>query len=192
MFNDYGYGGYLTWRLYPWKKNFIDTRSLNITTMTEYDWIMNALPVVEGVNSTASNTPLWEMLLAHYKINFLFIQLFDIYGQLTPLVLKTIESDNWVPIYYDHLCLVLIKNTAENKPLIERHRVPKEKIYNIIIARASLLALDDETNPRYLISLADTFHEIGRLDDAITACEYALKRMPENTAYQREAGYVKI
>ena len=29
MFNDMGSGGYLAWRLYPWKKTFIDTRQLN-------------------------------------------------------------------------------------------------------------------------------------------------------------------
>jgi hypothetical protein len=195
MFNYYGYGGYLTWRLYPWKKNFIDSRSLNITIMTECEWIMKADPgkyFYKETNPKALNTPLWELLLAHYKVNFMLIPLFDIYGDIMPLVLKTIESDTWVPLYLDPISLVLIKNTPENKPFIEKHRVLKEDIYNLIIYRASSYAISDKTNPRHLMALAETFHEIGRLDDAIKAYEYALKRMPGSPAIKARLDMLKF
>jgi len=184
IFNDYAYGGYLTWRLYPWKKNFIDTRSLNITTMTEYDWIMKAY-VDNEMNQ------IWKLLLAHYKINIIFVKLFTVFGGINTVVLKTIESDTWVPIYYDPNSLVLIKNAPENKPFIEKYRVIKEDIYNLIIYKASLSAIADNNNPRYLTALADTFYEVGRLDDAIKACEYALKRMPESSVIKAKLDMLK-
>ena len=76
MFNDYGYGGYITWRLYP-QKNFIDTRSLNKTVMNEYEWVTDATKKVEGIKTTNDKIPLWETLLNHYKINFVFMPLMD-------------------------------------------------------------------------------------------------------------------
>lgn len=191
MFNEYGYGGYLAWRLYPWKKNFIDTRALNITTMKEYGWIIDATPFAEGMSPIASKTQVWELLLAHYKVNFMLIQHFDIHGVIMPLILKTLVSDTWVPIYYDALSLVLIKNSPENRPFIEKHRVKKEDIYNLIIYRASSSALTDNTNPRHLAALADTFHEMGRLDDAIKAFEYALKKMPKNQMLREKLDMLK-
>jgi hypothetical protein len=194
IFNSYGYGGYLAWRLYPWKKNFFDSRSLNITTMNEGEWIIQADSgkyFHTEANPKALNTPLWELLLAHYRVNFVLIPLFDIYGNIMPLVLKTLESDTWVPLYYDPISLVLIKNSPENRPFIETHRVQKDDIYNFIIYRASSFALSDKTNPRHLMALADTFHKIGRLDDAIKAYEYALKRMPESSKIKAKLDMLK-
>ncbi len=191
MFNDFGYGGYITWRLYPWKKNFIDTRSLNITTIAEYDWIMRATHSAENVNPSASNTPLWERLLTHYKINFMLLSLFDIFGEAMPLVFEIVEQDTWVPLYCDPISLVLIKNSPENKPFIEKYRLPKEAVYNAMMVRASTGALADKYNPRHLVALGDTFHRAGRLDDAIQAYEYALKRMPESADIRERLNMLK-
>ena len=35
-------------------------------------------------------------------------------------------------------------------------------------------------NPRFLVSIGDTFYKMGRLNDALTAYKYANNRMPEN------------
>lgn len=191
MFNDYGYGGYLTWKLYPWKKNFIDTRSLNITTMTEYDWIIRAAPFAEEVNPSALNTPLWQRLLTHYKINFMLLSLFDVFGEVMPLVSEILENDSWVPIYYDPISLVLIKNTPENNQLIQNHKVSDEDVYNAMMIRALLLSLSDKNNPRYLMALGDIFYRTERLDDAIKAYEYALNRMPGSPAIRERLNMLK-
>jgi len=191
MFNDYGYGGYITWRLYPWKKNFIDTRALNITTMTEYGWIIEAETNAGEVNTAASNTPLWELLLSHYKVNFMLLSLFDVFGDAMPLVLETVEHDKWVPIYNDSISVVLIKNVPENRQFIEKHKISRENIYNALILRASISSLSDRTNPRYLMALGDTFYKMGRLEDAIKAYEYALKRMPDNLVIKAKLDMLK-
>ena len=95
MFNEYGYGGYVTWRLYPWKKTFIDSRSLNITVRTEYGWVYEAAEYAEEVKPK-SKTPLWIRLLNHYKINFILLPVIDLYGQIPPLMIELVESDKWI------------------------------------------------------------------------------------------------
>ena len=50
MFNDMGFGGYLIWRFYPWKKVFVDTRQLNHTVVKEYEWIMFSRESIKSAN----------------------------------------------------------------------------------------------------------------------------------------------
>ena len=40
--------------------------------------------------------------------------------------------------------------------------------------------------PKYLLSLAETFHKMGRLKDSVTAYEYALKRSPHKEEIRKE------
>ena len=49
MLNDYAYGGYIAWRLYPYYKTFIDTRALNISVRLEYEWISNAVEKIDSL-----------------------------------------------------------------------------------------------------------------------------------------------
>lgn len=175
MFNDYGYGGYITWRLYP-LKNFIDTRSLNRTVMNEYDWVCNARKEVKGIKTTNKNIPLWETLLNHYKINFVFIPPMDLYGNVFPLALELVENEKWVPIYLDHMGIIFIRNKAENSDIISKYKVPKDFIYNALIAKYAASAINDRINPRFVVSLGYIFSKSGRHEDALKAYRYAFER----------------
>jgi hypothetical protein len=96
MFNDYGYGGYLDWRLYPAHKTFIDSRALNINIRKEYAWILNAEEVdSKGEDGVMTRRQLWEMLLKHYKINFVILKVTDPFYQIHRLIFKLAESDQW-------------------------------------------------------------------------------------------------
>jgi hypothetical protein len=175
MFNDYGFGGYITWRLYP-RKNFIDSRSLNRTVMNEYGWLTDATKKVEGIKTTNDKIPLWETLLNHYKINFVFMSLMDAFGQVFPLILELAESDRWVPVYLDRMSVIFIKNTADNSDIISRFKVPEDDVYNVLIAKSTILAMSDRINPRYFISLGYIFSKLGRNEDAVKAYKYAFER----------------
>lgn len=180
MFNEYAYGGYITWRLYPWQKTFIDTRSLNMTVRIEYTWIMQATEYAEEVNPSKSNTPLWERLLNHYKINFIFIPMLDQYAQIQPVIFKLVESDEWVPVYCDPISVIFVRNTEQNMPLIKRLKLSEENIYNAIIYQAAKKAISNEVNPRSLMSIGEVFYKMGRIEDALKAYKYAFNRMPGN------------
>lgn len=180
MLNEYGYGGYIAWRLYPEQKTFIDTRSLNILVRTEYERIMQATEYATEVNPSKSNTPLWMRLLNHYKINFIFIQMLDLYAQIHPIIFKLVESDKWVPVYCDPISVIFLRNNEQNRALIERFRLSKKDVYNVIIDEASRRALGNEINPRPLMSIGDVFYRMGRLGDALRSYKFALSRMPGN------------
>lgn len=194
MFNDYGYGGYLAWRLYPQHKTFIDSRGLNIGVMTEFSWITQTVGYTDfsgGIDASIATTPLWERLINHYDINFMLLAPFDIYAQLQPLIFQLIESDKWVPVYCDFISIIFVRNVDQNGSIIKKSRLSKEVIYNRIAVRGIDYALFNKVNPRSLISIGDTFYKMGRLEDALTAYQYALKRMPNNPMIQEKINQVE-
>ena len=178
MFNDYAYGGYLAWRLYPWKKTFIDTRALSLTVMMEYNAIGTAENSLYGPEPSKTKGPLWERLLEHYKINFVFLGYHDIHGLVLPIILKLAESDKWVPVYCDPMAVIFVRNSDQNSDVIEKFRISKDFVYDALIYRSAILAMVNRVSPRALISLGETFYRMGRLEDALTAYRYSVKRLP--------------
>ena len=187
LFNDYAFGGYVIWRLYPWKKDFVDTRALNIVTMKENDFIVNARSVGAGNEEglQKKDIHLYEELLDHYKINILFFSLTKLYGDVTPLVLRLVEDDRWVPVYCDGISIIYVGNIPENEALIRKYRLTNEVVLNSIIFRCSSFALRNPVNPRPLLAMGDVFYKMGRPKDSLQAYRYALKRDPGN-AFARE------
>jgi hypothetical protein len=183
MFNDYGYGGYLSWRLYPTHKTFIDTRSLNISVKMEYGWIIDTLEPgdINAENSSVSQKPLWELLLNHYNVTHVILSVVGHFSQINPIILALTESKNWTPVYTDQMSAIFIKNIPQNSDLIKEKQIPEEEIYNTIIFQSAKNALQNEVNPRSLVSLGDIFHKMKRFKDALAAYRYALDRMPGNT-----------
>ncbi|MDA8105311.1 MAG: tetratricopeptide repeat protein [Nitrospiraceae bacterium] len=178
MLNDCSYGGYLIWRLYPWKQNFVDTRSLNIKAMKDYEVMMAAVDGegAEKNNHVSVHKPLWEILLNHYKINFIVMAPLGIYGDLFPLTLKLLEGDKWIPVYCDRLSVIFVRNVPQNLALIDKYGLSTDTVYNTMIASASTLAMRYKVNPRFLISLGKIFYSMNRKEDALKAYQYALKR----------------
>jgi len=180
IFHDAGYGGYITWRLYPWKKTFIDTRWLNYTVKKEYAWIMNVVDSIHTTEFTANKRPLWKRLLDHYNINLILFIPIDIYGTVPRLILALADDNEWVPIYCDSISIVFIKNIPENYATIANFKIDKETVYNMVIFRASIMAGRDNQNPKSLLTLGKTFYSMGKLNEALIAYKYALKRSPQN------------
>lgn len=182
ILNSHPYGGYVTWRLYPWKKTFIDTRWLNYTLQSEYAWMMGAVESIYSKELPEGKRPLWKRLLDHYNINFILFDTLDVYGNVPRLLLTLAEDEEWVPVYGDFISVIFVKNTPENKAIIAKFKQPEEKVYNMVISIGSQMAIYDRRNPKYLVTLGRTFYEMGRLKDALTAFRYALKRLPRETA----------
>lgn len=180
IYNDFGFGGYVTWRLYPWKKTFIDTRSLNSTVISESKWIILATESIKNKKLRDGKIPLWERLLDHYNIDLILLSNLDTFGTVPPLLITLLESDKWVPVYVDLISVIFIRNSENNLKIIKKYKVPRDDVYNAVVIQATQWALFKENNPLYLISLGDIFHKMGRMNDALTAYEYALKRFPRN------------
>jgi len=98
------------------------------------------------------------------------------------LIFRLSESDKWIPVYCDSISIIFVRNTEQNTKVIEAFKLKKEDVYNTLITSSVRFALSNKANPRPFISLGDVFYKMGRLNDSLTAYQYALKRMPENTA----------
>lgn len=178
VFNYLDHGGYITWRFYPWKKTFIDSRALNLTVISEFAWIVKAVNSLHGIEPSPVKGPLWKRLLEHYNVNFVFLPLHDIYGSVPAITFKLSESDKWVPIYCDDISIIFVRDIEQNRDLIEKFKLSKEHVYNTIIYQLTNFTLHNKVNPRPLLSLGETFHKMGRLNDALTAYRYAMNRLP--------------
>lgn len=176
MFNDYGNGGYLSWRLHPWKKNFIDSRALNPTVFMEHSMIMTAasLPIKDG-NSIISSE-VWAPLLKQYNIDLILIPLHDIVGNIPPLIYKLLESDEWSPVFLDQISIIFVRSISDNNELIRQYTIPPNAVYNKLIYTTSAMALGNPENLGLFIALGETFYKMGRIEDALTAYRYANKK----------------
>lgn len=175
MFNEYGFGGYLIWRLWPAKKVFIDGRLLDESILYEYNAISSA---VQYRNET------WEQRMERYDITHVVMPPLSPNGDIYPLVETLFDKDDWTLIYYDHLTLIFIKKGPENAEIIQEHGTKKEDGLNTIIVQASARAMQNAVNHRYLISLGKTFYRMGRIDDARKAFLLALQRAPDDRTIQ--------
>ncbi len=178
MFNDMAHGGYLIWRFYPGMKVFYDTRALNYTVMREYAWIEQATVSLQHKNLPKGKQPLWERLLDHYKVNLLVLRTTDAYGNIPALIFSLIKSDEWVPVFYDAVGLVFVRDNKENLEVIDKHRIAEKDLYNMLISTFSMMTMDDRQNAFRMMSLGDIFYNMGNYKDALKAYEYADKRLP--------------
>jgi hypothetical protein len=176
MLNDYGFGGYLIWRLYPEKKVFIDGRTLEADVYNEY----------QTVTLTKRHQPQsWEDIIKKHDISYVVVPPLLYYGQIYPLVEKLYDSTEWELIYKDNVSLVFLKNDSRNISLVKRYAMDKKEVLNAIIIQALANADSDRTNPYYLISLGKAFMKMGKRDNAEKAFLSAYKRDPQNPETNR-------
>ncbi|TNF55111.1 hypothetical protein EP227_03205 [bacterium] len=172
MFNEYGFGGYLTWRLFPVKKAFIDTRSLEPSVTLEYRF-----------TAFAHENPYlsWKDIMKKYNISYVVMRPLWQNGKIIPIVEKLIDSEDWSLIYTDHLSMIFVRRDSGNSSLISAYEKAKEKGMHTIIAQASAWAMTpNQVNPNYFITLGKVFFKMGNLDDAEKAFLMAYKRAPGN------------
>ncbi len=171
MFNEYGMGGYLIWRLYPDKKVFNDGRSLELDVYNEYNIVAQAY---------SGRAMSWQDIIKRYNISYVVMPPLLPRGEIYPIVEKILEQEDWVLIYRDQLTLILLKNEPENMTIIKSYAKDKREVYDTIIIQASARAMMNQTNPYYLITLGKVFFRTGKLGDAEKAFELAYLRDPKN------------
>ena len=96
MYNDYGFGPFILFSLYPDYKVFIDTRAevYGEKMIKDYYYIRYALEH-------------WEKLAENYDISFFVIQ------HKQEIENALYASKNWKLVYYDGLASIYVKNTPE-------------------------------------------------------------------------------
>ncbi|MEW6002159.1 MAG: hypothetical protein AB1638_05865 [Nitrospirota bacterium] len=172
MFNEYGFGGYLTWRLFQDKKAFIDTRSLEPPVTFEYRVVASAIE-----NPSIS----WKGIIKKYNISYVVTRPLWQNGKIMPIVEKLLDSDEWALIYTDHLTMIFVRRDSGNSSVIDRYEKKKEIGMNTIIAQASAWAMTpNQVNPNYFITLGKIFFKLGRFADSEKAFLMAYQRAQDN------------
>lgn len=110
LFNDYDFGGYLIYALYPKQKVFIDGR------IDTYGWdfyLNEYTPFFSG------NNEILKQAINKYDINLFVLKM----GKENPFVPSLLKNYVYRLIYFDRSSLIIIKNSLENKELIARYAI---------------------------------------------------------------------
>ncbi len=117
MFNFQSSGGYLIWRLWPRQLVFMDGRSE----------VFSGKPN-ENLKKVLFTQPGWqEVIDQEYKVNYFIMWYREPTAQIVGnWMLKTIFEMNFKLVYWDDVAVILVRNSAENKAIIDKYA------YNII------------------------------------------------------------
>jgi hypothetical protein len=109
MYNDYNYGGYLIWRLWPKHKVFVDSRMEPFFNGAFEESNIATNELVQGY---------WKKVFAKHKINFAVLSPED------PLAGTLQKQPDWVCVFPDTIFpdtkgVVFVHKTPENKAIID-------------------------------------------------------------------------
>lgn len=160
IFNPYNWGGYLIWHLYPEYKVFIYGRTLNETAFLHGSFILKA----EKGNDP--HAPLWKQLLDAHGVNFIVTNAVSSSGKIIRLADVLYVDNDWKLVYADGKSLIFLRNTPENYTIINRYKLPKEKIDDEIIDECKQGIKDTPATKGYYETLGYMYMKKNRLKDA--------------------------
>jgi hypothetical protein len=107
MFNEYGWGGYLVWRLYPDYPVFIfgDAALMGDAFLREYAQV-------------ETPQPNFEQMLDKYEV------IWVIFRSSGVLITTLGESPNWAPVYRDQTATILMRRTPATSDYLSAHSLP--------------------------------------------------------------------
>jgi tetratricopeptide (TPR) repeat protein len=115
LFHEYNVGGYVTLRLAPEYPDYIDGRGNPFGPQL---FIEQALLLAQPADSAA-----WQQVADKRSINALMFSLARFGGLGSVDVAGFCRSQNWRPVYLDEVSMIVIRNTPQNQPWIDRSQV---------------------------------------------------------------------
>lgn len=126
-FNDYDWGGYLVWSLYPESRLFIDSRNLDPTT---YDhWLKIRWISPRPLDGRYE----YESLLDRYGVEYVVQKNFSRSGLTEPLARSLLRRGDWIPVYQDDLGYVLVRDLPKYRAIIDQHRIGPRAFWENIL-----------------------------------------------------------
>lgn len=174
MFNEYGWGGYLIWRLYPDHKVFIDGRGIYEAVFSQ------SVAISAGGTERVAGLPAWKAYLKAYDVDFVVLPLYNIFsGQLQPLMLHLLKEDDWWPVYVDTRAFIFVRHTEQNRPVIERYGGTRQSFIKMLLMSLQYRAERREDHRLY-IAMGEALWYMGRHAEAEQAYLKALRLSPAN------------
>jgi tetratricopeptide (TPR) repeat protein len=121
IFNAYSLGGYLTWRLFPDYRDYIDSRAIPFGPQ----FFFRAYELsVEPPDSRA-----WQQEADARGINAIIVPLARYQGMtLFPQLRAFCRSQFWKPVYLDEVSAIFVRRSPQTESLIDRLQVDCDKI----------------------------------------------------------------
>jgi tetratricopeptide (TPR) repeat protein len=179
MFNEYGYGGYLLYHLYPDYKVFIDGR-------TDV-YIEREIPDVLDM-SVYKNRPddeykkLLDGLWDKYDISYILLRTQK--HSILRKIARILDNDpNWSLVFWDDVSMMYVRKDGKNDILLEKFATMGATPYNVQIYRdgKSAIALDEYRNMNSIYPSARSENALGYLylqqNDITKADEHFSKAM---------------
>jgi hypothetical protein len=156
IFNTYGLGGYLIWRLAPRQRVFIDGRALNEKVYQDYHRI--------AYNAEAVNGKSGEELLKEYGIEVIVMEGFE-YTSGSPYLLPAALSDpkqtEWKLVYYDDKAMIYMRRPPPGVEALNSFEA-----LAAMESQCSTFIRNDPGSPKCAGGLAALFAKIGDMGRA--------------------------
>ena len=68
----------------------------------------------------------WEKVDDKYKFNVIYFYRHDITPWAQPFLIERVKDPKWIPVFVDDYTIIFVKNSIENKALIDKYEIPKE------------------------------------------------------------------
>ncbi len=121
VFNGYDLGGYMTWRLFPGYRDYIDGRAIPFGPelfFRAYD-----------LNTQPPDSPLWQQEVDARGINTILVPLGRYEGMtLFPQLEAFCRGQSWRPVYLDEVSAIFVRRTPQTSDLIDRLQLDCNKI----------------------------------------------------------------
>jgi hypothetical protein len=121
IFNNYDIGGYMIYHLHDKEKVFVDNRP-EAYSVAFFDSVYKPMQQDDEV---------WQRKSLEYGINTICFYRHDNTPWAQPFLIRRTQDPDWVPIFVDQACIVLIRNSADNQTWISRFALPRSMFQSV-------------------------------------------------------------
>jgi len=169
IFNSYSEGGYITWRLGPKYRDYIDGRG---DPFGEELFLRNIV-----LMGTPPDSAGWQREAERYDINTIIVPLgrYQALEQF-PVLRQFCDGETWRPVYLDEVSAVFLRRRPETESIIQRLQI---NCFTTPVP-AILPTGNDSKAFNQWANAAAVLHLLGRNSEALVATTKALAIFPES------------
>ncbi|MDZ4296328.1 MAG: hypothetical protein U1A16_03065 [Patescibacteria group bacterium] len=117
IMNNYDIGGSLIFHFFPRERVFVDNRpeAYSVAFFQE-----TYIPIQESAEK-------WRTAEERYNFNAIIFSHRDATPWGQQFLISRVNDPKWVPVFVDEYAIIFVKNVEQNRQVIERHAIPRER-----------------------------------------------------------------